>query len=40
MNMLSFESNRVFQDKYNCLESLEDHKSLEDYESLERLQET
>jgi hypothetical protein len=24
--MLSFESNRVFQNKYNCFESLEDYK--------------
>jgi hypothetical protein len=31
MNMISFESNRVFQDKYNCLESLKDYKSLEDH---------
>jgi hypothetical protein len=35
MNMLFFKSNKVFQDKYNGLQSPEDHKSLEDYKSSE-----
>ncbi len=33
--MLSFESTRVFPDKYHSLESPENYKNLEDYKSLE-----
>jgi hypothetical protein len=50
MNMLSFERNNSFQDKWNCLESLKttrvwkttrvrgDFKSLEDYKKHRKLQ--
>ncbi len=33
--MLSFERSKILQDKFNCLESLEDYKSLEDHKNLE-----